>query len=639
VNYNVKYFLEQCLCSVIKASGKIETEIFVVDNSSTDGSKEYFSGRFRQVRFIWNEKNIGFAKANNLAEKLSTGKYILFLNPDTIVAEDCFEKCISFLESHPGAGALGIKMLDGSGRFLKESKRSFPSPLTSLYKLSGLTRLFPDSKIFARYHLGNLDPNTDHEVDVLAGAFMMVPKNTIHVIGNFDERFFMYGEDVDISYRIQKGGFKNYYYAGSPVLHFKGESTKKGSLNYIKMFYKAMSIFAHKNYGGTKAGFYNLMIQSGIIVRAFISAIAKFMRWIGMPVIDATIILLSFWIVKSFWSIYIRREVNYSPNMLIIAFPVFTLVFLAASYFSGLYDNGYKQSRLNKSTLIAFFILLSGYSLLPETLRFSRGILVFGSLLAFLFMSIVRKWFVKINVLENSDEDDEHQQTIVVGTEEDFREVNSLMENAGMDKRVLGRVDVDGTVGNAIGNVAEIGQLLTSYPIKEIIFCEGTLSFKKIIELVQQIPKPIRIKFHASCSRSIIGSDNSYIGGKHVSTDKIFRLALPVNKRNKNLVDVIISIILIITFPVHLFFQRNPISFFKNVFDVLFLRKTWVGYALPQNNLPPIKSGILTTTGLPGALNTLPAESLASSDKWYASDYEVWQDIGIIKRGYRYLYK
>jgi hypothetical protein len=325
--------------------------------------------------------------------------------------------------------------------------------------------------------------------------------------------------------------------------------------------------------------------------------------------------------------------------MLIIAFPVFTLVFLAASYFSGLYDNGYKQSRLNKSTLIAFFILLSGYSLLPETLRFSRGILVFGSLLAFLFMSIVRKWFVKINVLENSDEDDEHQQTIVVGTEEDFREVNSLMENAGMDKRVLGRVDVDGTVGNAIGNVAEIGQLLTSYPIKEIIFCEGTLSFKKIIELVQQIPKPIRIKFHASCSRSIIGSDNSYIGGKHVSTDKIFRLALPVNKRNKNLVDVIISIILIITFPVHLFFQRNPISFFKNVFDVLFLRKTWVGYALPQNNLPPIKSGILTTTGLPGALNTLPAESLASSDKWYASDYEVWQDIGIIKRGYRYLYK
>ena len=403
------------------------------------------------------------------------------------------------------------------------------------------------------------------------------------------------------------------------------------------MFYKAMSIFAHKNYAGTKAGFYNLMIQTGIIIRALISAVAKFMRWIGMPVIDAAMILLSFWIVKSFWSIYIRREVNYSPNLLIIAFPVFTLVFLAASYFSGLYDNGYKQSRLNKSTLIAFFLLLSGYSLLPETLRFSRGILVFGSLLAYLFMTIVRKWFVKINVLENSNEDDEHQQTIVVGSIEDFNDVSGLMLNAGMDKRVLGRVEVNGVGENAIGNIAGISQLLTFYPIKEIIFCEGVLSFKRIIELVQQIPKPIRIKFHASGSRSIIGSDNSYISGKHVSTDRIFRLGLPVNKRNKHLIDVIISLFFIVAFPVHLILQRRPFSFFRNVFDVLFLRKTWVGYAIPDNNLPRIKNGVLTTTGMPGYLNTLPSESLLSSDRWYASDYDIWQDIVLVKRGYRYL--
>jgi O-antigen biosynthesis protein len=638
VNYNVKYFLEQCLCSVTKAIFQMEGEIFVVDNYSSDGSKEYFSNKFKQVRFIWHLQNSGFAKANNIAEKIASGKYILFLNPDTIVSEDCFEKCIAFFESHPEAGALGIKMLDGSGRFLKESKRSFPSPLTSLYKLSGLTWLFPGSKVFARYHLGNLDANINHEVDVLAGAFMMVPKKVIETIGNFDEDYFMYGEDVDLSYRIQKGGYKNFYFAESAVLHFKGESTKKGSLNYIKMFYKAMSIFAYKNYGGTKAGFYNFMIQAAILLSAFISTLARGMRWIGMPVIDATIILMSFWVVKLIWSIYIRREVNYSPNMLIIAFPVFTLVFLAGSYFSGLYDNGYKQSRLNKSTLIAFSVLLSGYALLPETLRFSRGILVFGSLLAYFVMIVMRGWLVKLKVIENSSEGDEHRQTIVVGTEKDFAGAHALMQRAGIDKRVLGRVDVNGITSiNAIGNLSQLTHLLQFYPIKEVIFCEGKLSFKKIIELVEQIPKHIRIKFHAASSASIIGSDNRDASGKFVSTDKIYRLSMPVHRRNKNLIDVLISLLFLFTFPVHLLFQSKPLRFFKNVFDVLFLRKTWVGYALPNNNLPRIKKGVLTTTGVASSLNSLPRQSLESSDKWYARDYAVWQDIVMIRRGYKFL--
>jgi Predicted glycosyltransferases len=622
---------------VIKAVDKIEAEVFVVDNHSSDGSREYFSNKFSRVKFIWNDRNSGFAKANNLAEKLASGKYILFLNPDTIVAEDCFEKCISFFESHPEAGALGIKMLDGSGRFLKESKRSFPSPLTSLYKLSGVARLFPDSKVFAKYHLGHLDPNQNHEVDVLAGAFFMLPKKVIKSTGNFDETYFMYGEDIDLSYRIRKAGYKNYYYAGVSVIHFKGESTKKGSLNYIKMFYKAMSIFAHKHYGGTKAGFYNFMIQAGILLRAFISAIAKFMRWIGMPVIDAAVILLCFWTVKAVWNLYIKSEVNYSTNLLLIAFPVFTFVFLAASYFSGLYDTDYKQSRLNKSTLIAFFMLLSGYSLLPETLRFSRGILVFGSLLAYLLMSVIRKALVSLRVIDSKNEDEEHRQTIVVGTEKDFDDVHLLMQSAGIDKRVLGRIDVNGVTGNAIGNLGQITQLLASYPIKEIIFCEGKLSFKKIIGLVEQMPKHVRIKFHASGAESIIGSDSRYTSGKFVSTDKIYRLSLPVQKRNKNLTDVVVSSFFIITFPLHLLFQHKPISFFKNVFDVFFLRKTWVGYALPEPQLPALKSGVLSTTGVPSSLNSLPEESLTSSDKWYASDYTVWQDIGLIRRGYRFL--
>jgi GT2 family glycosyltransferase len=278
VNYNVKYFLEQCLCSLLTACSNIEAEIFVVDNNSTDGSREFLEPLFPAVNFIWNNGNDGFAKANNIAVAKACGKYIVFLNPDTIVPEDCFEKCISFLESQPAAGALGVKMIDGEGNFLKESKRAFPSPLTSFYKLSGLTSLFPHSKIFARYYLGHLPDNENHAVDVLAGAFMIIPAGVLKKTGSFDERFFMYGEDVDLSYRIQQTGFINYYFAGTTIIHFKGESTKKGSPGDIRNFYKAMSLFVNKHYSSGRARIYNFFIQPAIWLSAGIATIGGFFR-------------------------------------------------------------------------------------------------------------------------------------------------------------------------------------------------------------------------------------------------------------------------------------------------------------------------------------------------------------------------
>ncbi|MEP7107770.1 MAG: glycosyltransferase family 2 protein [Ferruginibacter sp.] len=270
VNFNVKFFLEQCLSSVMKACANLETEIIVVDNNSTDGSKDFFDGRFSKVRFIWGRENSGFSKANNLALKQTVGEYILFLNPDTILPEDCLEKCMAFFQSQKTIGAMGIRMIDGSGHFLKESKRAFPSPLTSLFKLSGLSALFPASKIFARYYLGHLDQNKSHEVDILAGAFMMINRKVLDKTGGFDERFFMYGEDVDLSYRIQKAGFKNIYFSESTIVHFKGESTKRGSLNYVRLFYGAMSLFVKKHYGGRIGHFYNLLIQAAIWIRGFL---------------------------------------------------------------------------------------------------------------------------------------------------------------------------------------------------------------------------------------------------------------------------------------------------------------------------------------------------------------------------------
>lgn len=248
VNYNVRYFIEACLHSVEKACKNIEAEIIVVDNASTDDSASVLPTIFPNVDFIWNESNLGFSKANNLAIKKATGQYILFLNPDTIVPEDCFEKCLSFFSKNHDAGALGVHMIDGNGNFHKESKRGFPAPDVSFYKMMGLSNLFPNSKLFAAYYAGHLPQNKTASVDVLSGAFMMISKKIMDRVKGFDEDYFMYAEDIDLSYRVKKTGFKNYYFAETSIIHFKGESTKKTDAKYVQDFYGAMKLFVLKHY-------------------------------------------------------------------------------------------------------------------------------------------------------------------------------------------------------------------------------------------------------------------------------------------------------------------------------------------------------------------------------------------------------
>ena len=272
------FFLEQCLCSVREAIGNINAEVIVVDNHSSNQSLAYLEPLFPWVQFIANTENLGFAKANNQAVAIAKGEYCLFLNPDTLVAEDCFEQCLGFLRAHQNAGGLGIRMIDGSGQFLPESKRAFPSAITAFYKLVGLSALFPKSRLFNKYSLGYLNPNENQVVDVLAGAFFMVSSKILAAVGSFDERFFMYAEDIDLSYRIQQAGFTNYYFSGATMIHFKGESTRKGSLNYVLLFYNAMRVFVIKNYKGKSARVFSFFIQVAIIVRGGVSLLNQLIK-------------------------------------------------------------------------------------------------------------------------------------------------------------------------------------------------------------------------------------------------------------------------------------------------------------------------------------------------------------------------
>ncbi|MFT3826211.1 MAG: glycosyltransferase family 2 protein [Chitinophagaceae bacterium] len=273
VNYNVRYFLEQCLCAVKKAIDNANwpqanaIEVFVVDNNSTDGSLAYLQPKFPFVQFIVNTDNPGFAKANNQALAKARGQHILFLNPDTIIPEDTFTACVHFMQQHTDAGALGVHMIDGSGLFLKESKRGFPSPWVSFGKMSGLIKLFPSSKLFARYYLGHLPETKSHIVDALSGAFMLVKKEVLDKTGGFDEQFFMYAEDIDLSYRIQQAGYHNYYFADCTIIHFKGESTRKDA-KYVQLFYKAMIQFVRKHFRGNTSKLYIWLLEAAIKVKA-----------------------------------------------------------------------------------------------------------------------------------------------------------------------------------------------------------------------------------------------------------------------------------------------------------------------------------------------------------------------------------
>jgi GT2 family glycosyltransferase len=638
VNYNVKHFLEQCLFSVEKAITGIDAEVIIVDNHSQDNSVAFLQTQFPSFTFLSNTENKGFSMACNQGFAVAKGQYLLFLNPDTIVPEDCFSKCISFLSSHTAAGALGIRMVDGRGKFLKESKRAFPSPLTALYKLSGLSALFPQSRTFGQYHLEYLPEYENHEVDVLAGAFMMIKREVLEKTGSFDETFFMYAEDIDLSYRIQKSGYKDFYFAESSIIHFKGESTRKLSLNYVRMFYTAMNLFVKKHYHDNRAGWFNVIIHIAIWVRGILSGIGKFIERIGLPLVDAFVIFLSFNVVRILWSRLVRPDVDYNFPLFWISVPLFTFIYLLVAYYAGLYDRRYNRSRLIPSSLISTITLLAVYSLLPERFRFSRAIVFLSGIFSFFLISLLRRLLVYWNVLNDTKQTEVHPKTLITADQKEYENTLQLMTDAGLRERVVGRIAVDENDAGAIGHWKKIRQLADGFSFNEVIFCMGTLSFGNSIDALQQIPRNVTAKFHSIGSHSIVGSDSKDLSGEALTKENGYKLSDPYNLRLKRLADFFISLLLILTYPVHLFMIRKPVSFLKNCFLVLFGRRTWIGYAVNEKYLPVIRKGIIACNGAPSSYpQQFPEESLKMVDQWYARDYELVNDLRLLLRSYRRL--
>ena len=278
VNYNVKYYLDQCIRSVLRAFEEMNTpaEIIVVDNHSADGSVDYLEQRYPQklfpmVRFVRSAHNLGFARANNTAIRQSRGEYVLLLNPDTIVGEDALKASVDFMDAHEDAGAVGVRMLGAQGRRAMESRRGLPTPMVSFFKMLGFCNRWPHHRLFGKYYMGYLPWDEPSQIEVVSGAYCMLRRKALDEVGLLDEDFFMYGEDIDLSYRVLKGGYHNYYLPVD-ILHYKGESTQKSSFRYVHVFYEAMLIFFRKHYSGMTF-LLSLPIKTAIYAKALMALV------------------------------------------------------------------------------------------------------------------------------------------------------------------------------------------------------------------------------------------------------------------------------------------------------------------------------------------------------------------------------
>lgn len=573
----------------------MEAEVWVVDNNSVDGSVEMVQNQFPKVKLIANQENTGFSVANNQAIRKSKGEYILLLNPDTIVEEDSFEKCSTFMDQNPNAGGLGVRMIDGKGAFLPESKRGLPTPEVALYKMLGLNKVFPNSKRFGKYHLGYLAENEINKVDILSGAFMFMRKSTLDKVGLLDEAFFMYGEDIDLSYRITESGADNYYFPETTIVHYKGESTKKQSVNYVRIFYKAMIIFAKKHYRGQNKALFIFLINLSIYLRAGVALLTRFIAKWWMLILDVALIFTAMYLLKNYWEEHFKHLTKYPREMVTIHLPYYTLVWVMSMLSTGTYKKGIRPIRLIIGIGIGTILILAIYGMLPNHLRFSRGIILFGTLTVGTMLLLWRSSYHYIKYRNLNFANSSAQKTIIVGSKKEAHRIYDIWKGYSEVDDFTGFVYVD-TPKGSLGELRQLDEIVGIYHISEIIFSSADVGSSEMINWMNKIGSSVSYKTVPHLSNYIIGSDDKNVQGTFFDTEIRLALSDQSVRKQKRAMDLAISLMLLICFPLLIWFTGIG-SYFKNCIDVLFDKKTWIGYADSGEGLPKIKQGIIATSG------------------------------------------
>ena len=627
VNYNVKHYLDQCLHSVFsqELDPLTKNEVWVVDNNSVDGSLEMVRNKYPQVRLIANADNVGFAKANNQALRAIIDQtaekdeehYILILNPDTILEQTTLRECAEFMRQHDDCGALGVKMVNAEGTYLRESKRGFPSPRTSFYKMCGLARLFPHHKRYAAYYMGALDDNSMGEVDILPGAFMFTSAKVLRKVGLFDESYFMYAEDVDLSWRIKLGGFKNYYFPHTRILHYKGECTRKETLSYVYTFYNAMAIFSRHYFGGKGSRLHGLFIQAGIWLRALAAAIARVAMNMLLPVADFLLSLAGFIVIKHLWATYWAANVDYYPTIYTCAIlPLYAVILLMAVFFSGGYDKPMRPLKIAQGLGIGAFLLLAFYSLCDESVRYSRAIVLLGSVWTILSTFTLRLILTMFHVKGFNSRHQRHRRYLIVGSEGEQRRVYNLLGDLGIEPQ---------SVITTPCCAAE-----TKQRVDEVVFCAKDIPLKEIIDTT------ISWRQGKTNFRIFPATDNVLIGSNYTEyPEQLYsfnhnHIASAASRRSKRIFDIAASLALAVCSPLLFWLQRDKKHYFTHLVLVLAGQRTWVGYSGPNDTtspLPYLRPGILTTRH---SIPHVKHPDRKTLDNQYIQNYHVATDLTIL---------
>ncbi|MDZ7738630.1 MAG: glycosyltransferase [Bacteroidales bacterium] len=487
----------------------IENEVIVVDNNSTDGSAAMINNKFPGVILIKNSSNAGFGAANNQALKIAGGENILFLNPDTVLQETTISGCLAFMDKHPEAGAAGVKMIDGKGRFLPESKRGLPTPKTAFYRISGLYKIFPRSEKFNSYYMGHLPEIDVQEIEVLTGAFFLTRREVLEETGHFDESFFMYGEDIDLSYRILNKGYKIYYLPEPSIIHYKGESTARGTLNYILHFYKAMIIFNRKHFAGNRIKLFSWMINMAIFSRGAISYLKSLARTLVLPAADFLVFYLSYIFVSGLWEkYYFNGEAQYPDILKKTILPLYVLVWvISIALFKG-YKKPLQIPKGITGILAGTVFILVVYALLPLELRFSRALIILGLVMSLIDFFLIRLIAGFAGIIKVQGVSNRERKAVIVSNPGEYEKIRQIINTADIPYRLCGRVNLSGSESkhDSLGKLENIKEIIRVNNIDEVIFSSSDLSAGEIIELMKMLAG-------SSVSKKIARTDSDYVIG------------------------------------------------------------------------------------------------------------------------------
>jgi len=507
LSYNTKDLLEQALRTVLDAATQLETEVFVVDNASSDSSVEMVAAKFPTVRLICNEQNLGFAGGNNVALRQVQGRHVLLLNSDTIVQPETLDILVDYLDDHPAVGAAGCKILNPDGTLQLSCRRGFPTPVAAFCKMSGLSWLFPKSRLLAQYNLTYLDPEETNEVDALSGSCMVVRKAAMDQVGMLDEDYFFYGEDLDWCFRLRQAGWKISYVPKTEIIHFQGESSRAQQMRFRYRFYEAMSIFVNKNMKRRYRFFPLWILHIGIILYGVLSFGINLLKKLGLPLVDALLVLagLKLGLTLRYYEGFeplirqIERLSNqfgfdaeptrwlvppaYSEFQWGLVYVASTVIWLVAFYVVGLYD------RRKLSVLWSSIGVSLGFAIIMTTVFFFKGY-------NFSRLAAGAAWLWNIFLLggwrlaaqrylrTSSGLRLGRRRSLVIGTDAVAVDFVEYLDNVeGLDFEVVGLIsqqpDLRGRsiAGKPVlGVMHELQKLVREYNIDDLVFTSGTIS-------------------------------------------------------------------------------------------------------------------------------------------------------------------